>query len=86
MSNGNGFEELQEMAGDAAHKKQHRAFWLLLFSYPLFMLLFLMVICTIMLVAVAWEGWGFTGGIAAALAMLSLGVFGDEIHFLIKGV
>lgn len=81
----NNFEDLQEMAGDAAHKKQHKAFWLLLFSYPLMMLGLGMVVCGVMLVALAWIGWGMPGGIAAFLAMLTIPVFYREFRFVIKG-
>lgn len=81
----NGFEDLQEMAGDTAHKKQHRAFWLFLFSYPLAMLGLGMALCTLMLVVMAWIAWGMTGGIAAFLAMLTIPVFYQELRFILKG-
>lgn len=81
----NDFEDLQEMAGDAAHKKQHRAFWFLLFSYPIMMLGVLMILTGIMGVVWAWMGWGMTGGIAAFLAMATIPVFYHEIRFILKG-
>ena len=81
----NNFEDLQEMAADPAHKKQHRGFWILLFSYPLFMLSLMYVLCLGMIVVMGWEGWGMLGGIATLLAMLTLPVFFQEIRYLIKG-
>lgn len=81
----NNFEDLQELAGDEAHKKQHKAFWLLLFSYPLMMMTILLMLCLLMLVVMAFEGWGLFGAFAVVLAGMTLPLFEREIVYLIKG-
>ena len=85
MGNMGNFDDLQAMSSDSAHKKQHKAFWLLLFSWPILVMGGTLVLCLVMAVMLAWMGWGMTGGIAAFLAMLTIPVFYQEIRFILKG-
>lgn len=82
MSN---FEDLQEMAGSDLQKRRHKHFFLLLFSYPLMMLGILALLCMLMLVVVAFEGWGLFGAFAVVLAGMTIPLFEREIVYLIKG-
>lgn len=81
----NNFEDLQNLASSDTQKARHKHFFLLLFSYPLMMFGIVALLCMLMLVVVAFEGWGLFGAFAVVLAGMTLPLFEREIMYLIKG-